>query len=244
MKRHQHIDRLLKQWKFDPHSLTVRMIEGGDGRAVLQMRIDMGLLQMETSGRPDGSRPEGFPSYLDLLRDREGSDPDFVLSEVECAEIDREFVQFYHRRICWLRLQSYSRAVADADHTLRLMEIAESHSPDDDWSAAHEQYRPFVLFHRTQASALATLEQQGPEEAVESVSRGLESIRQVFIKHDVEDQFDADELVIRLVDLRESLRREYDVGRTLQEQLDEAVRLEQYERAAQLRDELARRHVS
>ena len=34
-----------------------------------------------------------------------------------------------------------------------------------------------------------------------------------FEKHEADDHFDNDELVVRLVDLRESLRNEYSVGR-------------------------------
>lgn len=244
MKRNQNLDRLLKQWKFDPHSLNVRMVSGSDGREVIQMRVDMGILQLETTGRPDGEHPGGAESYLDHLLEREQEESEFELDEFECNEVDREFVQYYHRRICWLRLQEYRRAVEDADHTLALMDVSERHSPDEEWTTSHEQYRPFVLFHRTQAEALGELEDSGPEEAIEAVSKGLETIRQVFIKHEVEELYEEDELVVRLVELRESLRKEYDVGRTLQEQLDEAVREEQYERAAELRDELARRHAS
>ena len=38
----------------------------------------------------------------------------FVLSEDQCLEADREFIQFYHRRICWMALENFRRAVADA----------------------------------------------------------------------------------------------------------------------------------
>lgn len=243
MKRDLHLDRLLKSWKFDPQTLSVRIIKGSDGRDVIQMRVDMGVLQLETRGRPDGATPEGAASFLEHLLERQVDHPDFELDELECAEVDREFMQFYHRRICWLRLQFYRRAVMDADHTLKLMAVAHVHSPDEEWTSSHEQYRPFVWFHRTQAEALAELEENGPEEAVQAVSHGLDSIREIFIEHEVEDQYDSDELVIRLVELRESLRREYDVGRTLQERLADAVQQEKYELAAELRDELAKRHA-
>lgn len=243
MKRDLHLDRLLKHWKFDPQTLSVRIVKGTDGRDVIQMRVDMGILQLETRGRPDGTTPEGAGTYLDYLLHRELEDGLFKLNEDECSEVDREFMQYYHRRICWLRLQYYRRAVIDADHTLKLMAVAHQHSPDEEWSASHEQYRPFVWFHRTQAEALAELEENGPEEAIQAVSNGLDAIRAIFVEHEVEDQFDADELVIRLVELRESLRKEYDVGRTLQEQLDDAVESEQYELAAELRDQLARRQA-
>jgi protein-arginine kinase activator protein McsA len=43
--------------------------------------------------------------------------------------------------------------------------------------------------------------------------------------------------------MRDSLREEYQLGPSLQERLTEAVKSEQYELAAKLRDELARRQA-
>ena len=243
MKRNMHLDDLLSKWDFDPHALNVRMVKGKDGRDVIQMRVDMGVLQMEASGRPDGELIDECPTYLDHLKELALSNPDLELDEDQCMEIDREFMQFYHRRICWLRLQYYHRAVIDADHTLRLMDMCEKHSNDEEWNRTHEQYRPFVLFHRTQAAALGALEDSGAEESIQAISDGLETIRTFFVKHEAEEYFDEDELVVRLVELRESLRSEYEVGQTLHEKLSEAVEQEQYELAARLRDELSKREL-
>ena len=242
MKKPPHLDDLLSKWKFDPETLNVRMVKGKDGRDVLQMRVDMGVLQLETTGRPDGELINGHESMLELLQQRRLKDSEFTLDEDECGEVDREFMQFYHRRICWLRLQYYHRAVMDADHTLRLMDLSGKVSPEDEWSQSHEQYRPFVLFHRTQAAALGELEEDTAENAVQEINSGLETMRDFFVKHDAEDHFDDDELVVRLVELRESLRSEYHVGQTLKEKLQAAVEQEQYELAAQLRDELNKRN--
>ncbi len=123
------------------------------------------------------------------------------------------------------------------------MDICKKYSDDDQWTLSHEQYRPFVLFHRTQAAALASLDQGGPEEAIQTINRGLGTLREVFEEYDAEEHFEDDELVARLLDLRETLRKEYEVGKTLHEQLAEAVATEQYELAARLRDELAKREV-
>lgn len=241
MKRELHLDELLREWEFDPQNLSVRLTKGDDDRDVIQMRVDLGILQMETTDRPDGHRPEGFDTYLDLLLAKALENPDLELDEFQCNEVDREFMQFYHRRICWLRLQYYRRAVIDADHTLRLMDVSRDLSPDEEWTVSHEQYRPFVLFHRTQAEALAELEDNGAEAAMQAITRGLDRMKSVFAEHDVEDHFETDELVVRLTEFRESLRKEYGVGRTLHEQLADAVASEQYELAARLRDKLARR---
>lgn len=240
MSSYKGLDSILHDWEFDPHSLSVRLVKGDDGRDVIQMRVDLGVLQMETQGRPDGQTPDGFATFLDSMLEVEKHDQDFVMTDDQCFEADREFVQFYHRRISWLRLQHYHRAVEDADHTLSLMDVCRDHSPEEEWTMSHEQYRPFVLFHRTQAAALAALDDSDAKQAVAEINSGLKVMRSVFEEHDADDEFEQDEMVQQLVKLRDSLKDEY-IGPTLQERLAQAVQAEQYELAAKLRDELARR---
>jgi hypothetical protein len=240
-RRKQDIDHILGTWKYEPGEVQVRVIQGADGRDVLQMRVDLGVLQLEMENRPDGVRPGGYETFLDyLISESIRLGPDFTMGDEECLEVDREFVQYYHRRVCWLSLRDFERAVRDADHTLALMDFAKKHSPSDEWTLSHEQYRPFVLFHRTQASALAALEQDQPEEAIVAIGDGLERMRQFFDEYDAEERYGEDEMVERLQELRDTLRDRYQVGKTLAERLAEAVETEQYELAAQLRDEIRR----
>ena len=244
MSQNQDIDSILGEWRYQPGVISARIVRASGRRKVLQMRIELGLLQMEFTGRPDGERPGDKETYLDYLRSElgDGEDVPQVLTDEQCFEIDREFVQYYHRRICCLALREFDRAVADADHTLALMDFVAAHSPNEEWTASHERYRPFVHFHRTQALALAVLERSGAERAIEEITQGLEEMRRIFVRADAEEQFESDELVAQLRELKESLRKEYQVGPTLAEQLAEAVAAEEYERAARLRDEIARRH--
>jgi hypothetical protein len=242
--RRKDIDDILKNWPYESGEVMARLIEAADGREVLQMRVDMGVLQLEATGRPDGARPDGAETYFDYLLAlvvREGDD--FELTQEQCSEADREFVQFYHRRICWLALRRFREAARDADHTLAFMDFVKRHSPDEDWTISHEQYRPFVMFHRFQASSLAELEENGAEAAVSEINLGLDKFRAVFEEYDAGDKFEDDELVKRLKELQEQLREHYKVGRTLDEQLSDAVAAEHFELAAQLRDEIARRRV-
>src|SRR5262249_19555359 len=108
------------------------------------MRVDLGILQLETTGRPDGRRPHNCRSYFDYLKNQArsvaGGDRPLALSDEQREEADREFVQFSHRRICWLALRQYARAVADADHTLAFMDFVREHSPSEEYTQAHEQY--------------------------------------------------------------------------------------------------------
>lgn len=246
-KKDQTIDEILNQWPFDPMNVNVRMLQSRQ-RKILQMRIDMGILQMEIEGRPDGYNPYGATSYFDFLKKQSAKSDDgsFELDEEHCLEIDREFVQFYHRRVCWLQLKEFQRAVNDADHTLGLMDFCKLHSPDDEWTFSHERYRPFVIYHRTQAAALGfmadeeAVEQAQPEKAIEEINRGLATLKNLFIEHEAEDQFDEDELVVRLIEFQNSIRENYEVGQTLVERLDQAIADEDYEKAAALRDQLER----
>lgn len=153
------IGPLLENWDFEPGEITARTVRAADGREVLQLRIELGLLQMEIEGRPDGTRPHGFPTYFDYLQHeaRICSGQRFAMSRKQRREADREFLQFYHRRLAWLALKEYGRAVADADHNLAFMDFVKEHSPSEEYTIAHEQYRGFVLFQRTQAAVAQAL---------------------------------------------------------------------------------------
>jgi hypothetical protein len=242
MARRHDIDRILHEWAYEPGEISARLVRAADGREVLQMRVEMGLLQLETLGRPDGQRPGGATTYFEHLENvAVEAVGEFQLSPEQCSEADREFMQFYHRRVCWLALREFRRAATDAEHTLAFMDFVRDHSPDEEWTLSHEQYRPFVLFHRSQAVALATLEESGPEEALQEINRGLQRFRDLFAQYEAEDQYEDDELVQRLIELRDTLREQYDLKPSLSEQLADAVATEQYELAAKLRDELSRK---
>jgi hypothetical protein len=241
----QDIDAAVEGWDYKPGVVQARLVQAHDGRQVLQMRIDLGVLQIEPDGRPDGTKPHGHATYFEYLQAQahvaEQGDHPFVLSEEQCQEADREFIQYYHRRLCWLALHNFARAVADADHTLEFMDFARDHSPGEEYAQAHEQYRGFVLFHRTQAAAALALERNKPEIAIDEIRNGLESMRSFFASFSAEEQMEEDGMVQQLRKMERSLRQHHGIEETLREQLERAVANEDYEIAARLRDALKRR---
>jgi len=175
------LDPWLRHWPFRPGEISAREVRAHDGRTVLLMRVELGVLQLETEGRPDGERPGGAETYLDNLISRSVHEGEaFQLDEEDQQEVDRELFQFYQRRLCWKALRRFDRAVADADHTLELVDFARRHSPDDEWLESHQQHRIFVLFHRTEAAALGELERSSPEAAIEEINMGLTRLRECF----------------------------------------------------------------
>jgi hypothetical protein len=134
MARRQDIDQILQNWPYEPGEVSARLVRGSDGREVLQMRVEMGILQLEVEGRPDGQRPSGNETYFDHLLETALHEGDsFELNSEQCTMADREFLQFYHRRICWLALREFRRAVRDADHSLAFMDFVRAHSPTTRW---------------------------------------------------------------------------------------------------------------
>lgn len=248
------VDRLLQNWQYAPEEVAARRVQGVDGRDLLLLRIDLGLLQLEVEGRPDGFRPKGFATYYDRLISQALALGDrFTLNDHHCKEIDREFVQFYHRRVAWLALRAFDKAIADANHTLALMDFSTIHAPCDEWIELHEQYRPFVLFHRTQAETLKCLADSDPERGLLVLTEGISHLCQVLSdlasynsaaedlvsgleRAELEDHQES--FVIKLEELRRSIMAEYDLMSPLVDQLAAAIEGERYELAAELRDRI------
>jgi len=59
------ISAILAEWDYQAGQLSVRIVPAEDGEPRLQVRLDLGILQMHLDGRPDGELPYGFRSLLD-----------------------------------------------------------------------------------------------------------------------------------------------------------------------------------
>ena len=53
------ITKVLQNWDYRLGRVDARRVKGEDGADKLQLRIDLGLLQMNAQRRPDGKRPFG-----------------------------------------------------------------------------------------------------------------------------------------------------------------------------------------
>jgi len=246
------INDILEKWPGERAEQSARKIVGLDGTELVQLRIDMGILQMFVDGRPDGEKPFGQPSLLEHLQRVTRTQPEPAVEADMWNELDREIMQYYHRRRALLILGArshaegnpadaagyYVRAVRDADHNLQIMDFIKTHCGDEEYVESHEQYRPFVLMHRTLAEAQSELIRDDPDEAIERLKAGIRTIEDAYRQGEQADLADQDPSLAQLRALERQVRAEHNVVQTLQEQLDVAVTDEEYERAAQLRDRL------
>ena len=238
------IQPLLDGWPYDPGKLCVRKIKGVDGRKKIQLRIEMGILQMEMSGRPDGQRPHGYESLLAYYQaqasDKTGKKEDFTVDIETCMMLQLEALQYYHRRISFLELEDYERAKRDAERNLELFDFVKEYAEDEEDRLAFEHFRPFVIGHRVRAEVLMYLERESYDKAISKIDAGINEIQTFFKEFDRLDLVDESEEISFLQEWADEIRRDRpkSLSQDLREQIREAVVHEDFERAAELRDEL------
>ncbi len=152
----QDIQGILDGWEYEPDGLQVRLITGDDGKNKIQMRIDLGLIQMALDGRPDGQRPDGFASLLDAYEEKAkaalAKGTPFSLSAADCAMLMREGMQYYHRYLSAFHLKRYDIVERDTDRNLRLFAFVTSHAARQRDKIEFDQYRPYVHMMRARAA--------------------------------------------------------------------------------------------
>ncbi len=240
------ISDILQEWPFEPGQLNVRKIRGKDGEEKIQLRLDLGLLQMETSGRPDGQRPHGFESLLEYYEDKlekhrrtKGADRDFHLSEYDCELLRAEGVMYYHRYLAAFVLEDYRTVIQDTSRNLCLFDFCREYAREEPDRTVMERYRPYVLMMRARARAHLAIDEGQPESALTAVRNGIEKIERF-----IEDFCDGPSPFTGELDILQSMEKDIedrtptDPIRQIRRDLNRAVREERYEEAARLHDQL------
>lgn len=247
---------LLNEWPYEPGRLNVRLIQGTDGEPRVQIRLDLGILQMFVDGRPDGQEPYGFDSLLEYhehrLDELEGDAPAepgtdnhdlprrFSLSPEECQALRDEAVQYYHRYMALLVLEDYERVVRDTTRNLRVLDLCAKHAETEADRNALEQFRPYITMMRARAMASQAIKDNEPKAALHAIDEGLEALRQYFAEAGEPDLFEQSGEVQMLRGMRDALVPKLPVSQKaeLRQRLARALEQENYELAAILRDEL------
>jgi hypothetical protein len=242
------ISHLLDDWDYQPGQVIVRRFKAKDGREKIQLRVDLGLLQMCVEGRPDGKRPFGYPSLLEYYRGRlhkyvgahAGSDEGFKLEPEDCSRLQLEALQYHHRYICLLQLEDYAGVVRDAERNLAVFDFVNKHAANEELAWSLQQFRPQLLMVLTRARAAQALEAKDHALAIQQIEEGLEQIRAFCQEHGRSEAAETSGEVQSLESWLEEIRAKRPLSRRekLERALREAINSEDYERAAKVRDEL------
>jgi hypothetical protein len=241
------LSNILDQWPYEPGKINVRLVEGDDGEPRIQLRIDLGIMQLRTAGRPDGARPMGFESLLEYQESRldqhveqNGSASGFVLTEDECRELREEAVQYYHRYVCEMVLDEFDGVVRDTSRNLRVLDICNKHAETEQDRNVLEQFRAYIVMMRARALASQALKDEEPKAAIHAIDDGLETLRTYYSDSGELETFDESSEVQILKGMRDALTPKLPVSQQseLRTRLAAALEQENYELAAILRDEL------
>jgi hypothetical protein len=244
------ITPFLKGWDFEPGTINVRKISGIDGRPKLQMRLDLGLLQMELSGRPDGTRPHGFESLLEYYeaqlvdyKRRHGTEMGFALTADQCQSLREEAAMYYQRYLSLFVLEDFAGVVRDTARNLRVLDLCGKFAEEEQDRLFLEQYRPYITMMNARATASTLLQEGRTSDALHHVRDAMDSIKTFFEDFGQPEAYAQSNEVRVLKRLARDIKRKIPVDpmTKLQNQLDRAVRAERYEEAAKLRDEIKRK---
>ena len=245
MSRATDLSDMLSAWTFDPTNVSARYVESESGAKQIQLRLDLGVFQMECEGRPDGKRPHGHDSALDhfrlkLLTERRNG---FLLDGEACSELQQESVQYYYRYLSKLAMKDYDGVIADTQHNLDIFELVERDCANPDIVWEFLQFKPYVLMMNTRARAEKLAADGEIEEAVAAIEKGRKRIF-AYIEDNEEDISlescpELGMLAGLATDLTErGVASDASTSVKLQEKLRYAIRSENFEEAAELRDQL------
>lgn len=244
------ISHLLDQWDYQPGQVVVRKFVGKDGQEKIQLRVDLGLLQMNAHGRPDGKKPFGHPSLFDFYlakleqhrASHGGSDEQFALNAEDISRLQMESFQYHHRYICLLQLEDYGSAVRDTSRNLKVFDFVEEYAESDDLAWSLQQFRPQVLMLQTRAVASQHLQDEEFATAIQEIEMGIDSLREFYENHSRHDLLAQSPEIMGLQHWLEEVERKRPLSRReqLERDLNDAVKREDYEKAAKVRDALKR----
>ncbi len=237
------LNNLIRDWAYDPHRVLARWIERDSGLPALQLRMELGLFQMELSGRPDGQLVHGVPTllqhYLTMEKALPAGDPALHLDEKACAALQQEAMQFYYRYIAFFALREFDGAIRDTGHNLKIIEYVLRHAPEELQRTFLPLY-PYVRMMNARARADKATAARHFDAALDVLESSRAEIEEFCAEHDLPAQPVAMPALATLRELAEHIRRQRprSPAERLREELDRAIAAENYERAALLRDEL------
>jgi hypothetical protein len=241
------LTELLDAWPYEPGKLNVRLVAGADGRPKVQIRLDLGIVQMECEGRPDGRTVNGYRSHLEFIEaqidehETSGEESLFTIPPDDCRTLRDEATQYYHRYLALMVLEDFDGVIRDTSRNLRLLDVVATYAETDDDRESVERFRPYLTMMRARAIAGQAVKAEEPKAALLAIDDALETLRSYFTEVGDEEEYEQSGEVMALRGIRESLVPKLPVSQKseLRRRIKNAVEQENYELAAILKKELS-----
>ena len=244
---------LMQAWPFSTSDEDAppraRLVVAANGRRMIQLRVDIGILQMEPQGRPDGATPHGMDSLLAYYTAEEHRNPDdtlpYKLGVEACNELQSEIHQYYSRCLAHAELRNWLGVVEDSGHILDVIDLVGEYAEADESAWQFTQLYPTILLQHTQARVSLCRETGSFADARGLIEDAIRDLTDFFAEQydspaspDAPPPHEIAELEAMLADLENDRPRSPEEA--LREEIDRALSAENYEKAASLRDQLKR----
>ena len=239
------ISPILNSWEYNPEK-NVRIIKIGKGKEVLQVRKPLGIEQYDMDGRPDGKKPFSKDSILDEYLERlekykkkHKTDERFIINHDDFATLHQEGLLFYYRYLILFQIGDFERTVRDTEHNLKICSLIKKYCQNKEDQIQLLQYRPYIIRINAIANAMLSVKQNMHLVAKEIIDSAIKEINSLDEIKNMTFQFEKirslNYLKVTLTQISDKQLSKID---KLKLELEDAVKIENYERAAEIRDRL------
>ncbi len=250
------ISYILQNWNPSPKEKGYRKIKGEDGREKIQIRVHgcivnnlettfEGVLQMSLDGRPDDIRPHNRDFSLDYYiekleeykKEHNDSEDGFVLDNESYEELFEESSKIYNRYVLLNLLDEQEKVVRDTERNMKLFRFVNRYAANEDDKINLEKWWPYILSLNGEAKASIYMNKKEYDLAlltIQETRKKIENLEEIDAK---EFKFGKKRSKKFLENLEKIIMKSAPSGlNILNKKLDKAVKKENYEEAATIRD--------
>jgi excinuclease UvrABC helicase subunit UvrB len=164
----------------------------------------------------------------------------FALTAEECSELFQEGTLYYYRYLRLFQMRDWRRSIRDTARNLRLFDFVHRYAEREEDQMYLEQWRPYLVRMNAMAETLYALETDKHDAALRIVRNAIGYIEQLdeiddeTFQHEKERSLHALQEMVHHID---EIRPLPELER-LERELDQAIVLQAFERAATLRDRI------
>ncbi len=242
----QDISQLLQEWPYNPSS-NIRIIKINDVTEVLQVRKPLGIEQYDLDGRPDGKRPKDMDFVIDYFEEKlvqhrqaHGGDKAFALSHEDFLMLQEEAQYNYYRYVILFQIGDMDRTIRDTEQNLKICDFVASYCRNAEDRDQLLQYKPYIIRINAVARAMIAMKQGMTTLSREIVEAAVTEIKNLTEINNITFQFEK----VRSLNYLKVTLSELDTDKSfsrleaLKLELEDAVKIENYEKAAEIRDRI------
>lgn len=210
----------------------------------IRVVTQQGTIYLDVDGRPDGAESE-LPKFLAQKESSGEGFVEFHLDDADVQSLSEEAFLYRLRREYFFKVGDYTRAVRDVNTGIQIIDLITGYADDLERRTFFLQFRPDQEIFKRIAEGKLAIQEKDYSRARRRIERAASFVREFEMHHP--EIFPPNWLEERLGQLRKvydeigelwenDLSPLRNTALTLEQQLEAAVRTENYERAAQLRD--------